>query len=121
MSAVIEYEVNLEVDDEIARDYLDWLRGHIEAMLALPGFVGAELLRVREPVAAGRIAWCVRYRLRDASALDAYLQQQAPAMRAEGRMRFGERFVATRRVLVVPEAASVAAPQQPRQGSPETR
>lgn len=120
MSAVIEYEVSLEVDDAIADDYLSWLHGHIEAMLALPGFVGAELLRVHEPAPAGRTAWCVRYRLCDAAALDAYLGRHAPAMRAEGRVRFGERFAATRRVLV-PEPAPVAAPQQLRQGSPEAR
>jgi antibiotic biosynthesis monooxygenase (ABM) superfamily enzyme len=96
---MIEYEVNLSVDAGLAPDYLDWLREHVAAMLALPGFLGADTLRVLEPLPAGREGWCVRYRLRDAQALASYLAQHAPAMRADGERRFGARVEASRRVL----------------------
>jgi hypothetical protein len=42
----------------------------------------------------------VHYRLRDAAALDAYLERHAARMRAEAIERFGARFSASRRVLV---------------------
>jgi hypothetical protein len=38
--------------------------------------------------------------LRDRAALDDYLREHAPRMRAEGIARFGDRFRAERRVLV---------------------
>ena len=97
---MIVYEVNLVVDAAIYDAYRAWLDAHIGAILALPGFLGAELFACDEPGAdAMRRALCVQYRLRDATALEAYLRDHAPAMRADGQARFGGRFSATRRVL----------------------
>lgn len=96
---MIDYEVTLDVDAAIADGYLEWLRDHVRAMLALPGFVSASLWQIREPVADGRRVWCVRYQLDDADALARYLVDHAPTMRAEGVARFGDRFRASRRIL----------------------
>ena len=97
--SLVTYEVNLQVDAGIAGAYGEWLRAHVDDMLALPGFVDATLHAVREPVEPGRVGWCVHYRLRDADALDAYLREHAPRMRDQGAALFGGRFTATRRVL----------------------
>lgn len=103
---MVEYEVNLEVEAGIADDYRVWLYEHVTAMLALPGFLDASVLRVEEPVAAGHVGYCVRYRLRDATALTDYLRDHAAAMRAEGQARYGARFRAQRRVLTpLPDAS----------------
>lgn len=94
------YEVNLDVDAEIAADYRAWLDAHVRDMLALPGFTDARVFEVVEPPATpGRIHFCAHYALRDAAALDAYLLDHAPRMRAQGAARFGDRFRASRRVL----------------------
>jgi hypothetical protein len=94
------YEVNLDLDAAIADDYLAWLRPHMRELCALPGFIDARLHAVEEPVAEpGRAAWCVHYRLRDQAALDDYLREHAPRLRADGIARFGGRFNASRRVL----------------------
>jgi len=95
------YEVNLDVDAAVATDYRGWLDAHVQDMLALPGFVSAQVFEVAEPVEAGRVVYCVHYRLRDAAALDAYLREYAARMRADGAARFGDRFRASRRVLHV--------------------
>ena len=100
MSAPVTYEVNLQVDAAIAGEYRDWLGAHVDELLALPGFVDATVFAVREPVEPGRIGLCVHYRLRDAAALDGYLREHAPRMREAGVARFGNRFSATRRVLL---------------------
>ena len=98
-AAEVVYEVDLDVDVAIAADYRSWLETHVRQMLALPGFVSAEMFEVIEPVYAGRVGVCVHYRLRDAAVLEAYLRDHAPRMRAEGAARFGGRFRASRRVL----------------------
>lgn len=99
MSAIV-YEVNLEVDAAIAGEYRAWLEIHVRELLALPGFVDARILEVLEPEpAAGEIALCVQYALRDRAALDSYLHVHAPRLRGEGIARFGERVRAQRRVL----------------------
>lgn len=98
--AGIVYEVNVEVDAGIATAYRAWLHDHIAEILALPGFVDARAFDVLDPPASsGRIGLCVQYRLTDADALDAYLRDHAPRLRADGVARFGERFRAQRRVL----------------------
>lgn len=96
----IVYEVNIEVDGSAADEYRRWLRAHVAELLAIDGFLGAQQFEVVDPPAtAGCVGLCVQYRLRDAAALEAYLRDHAPRLRADGVARFGERMRARRRVL----------------------
>jgi hypothetical protein len=92
------YEVSLEADAAIAGPFDTWLRDHIADMLQLGGFLSAEILE-DAAAPAGKIRRIVQYRLRNQAALDAYLRDEAPRMRAHGIARFGDRFTAERRVL----------------------
>ena len=97
---MIVYEVNLFLRREVDAAYRAWLDAHVREIVALDGFEGAEVFERREPAAAeGELALCTQYRLRDAAALDAYLREHAPRLRADGVARFGEAFRAERRVL----------------------
>ncbi|MFC3550637.1 DUF4286 family protein [Lysobacter cavernae] len=99
-AAGVIYEVNLDLDAVIRAEYLAWLDAHVREICALPGFVAATVFDVLDPAAEpGHERLCVQYTLSDAAALDAYLREHAPRMRAEGVARFGERFRASRRVL----------------------
>jgi hypothetical protein len=98
---VILYEVRLDVDAEVATDYRDWLGTHVREILALPGFLRADILS--EPRAVGRIGWCVHYWLADRAALDGYLRDHAPRLRADGLARFPGKFTGERRVLTLDE------------------
>lgn len=94
------YEVNLDVDGSIEPAYRTWLAAHVAELLALDGFTGAVVCDVREPAPpAGRVHLCVQYHLASAQALDAYLRDHAPRLRAEGVARFGDAVRVTRRVL----------------------
>ncbi len=98
---MIVYEVNLEVRAEIASEYRAWLAEHVERMLALPGFVGAEVLeRLDPPPPEGKRVFVAHYRLIDERAMQSYLAEHAPRMRDEGARRFGDQFTATRRILM---------------------
>ena len=102
------YEVNLDVDAEVADDYAAWLGPHIDEVLAVPGFVSAEWWRVEAtpPVAdtpttvPPRVRWCVQYRVESREALQAYVDVHAERLRGDGLERFGGRFEASRRVLL---------------------
>jgi antibiotic biosynthesis monooxygenase (ABM) superfamily enzyme len=96
----IIYEVNLFVERPIEADYRAWLKKHIAEILALPGFIGAENFDVPQETDTGHAAICVQYRLQSQAALNDYLEQHAPRLRAEGLAKFGGHFRATRRVLV---------------------
>ncbi len=92
------YEVSVHVPAALAESYLAWLREHIGQMLALPGFEEAALEAICDDPPAQR-GWCVRYRLRDRQALEDYLREHAPRMRADGVARFGDALRAQRRIL----------------------
>jgi quinol monooxygenase YgiN len=97
---VIVYEVNLFVQRAIKAEFRAWLDPHVREILALPGFIGAEVFeRLDPPNKAGELVLCTQYRLRDQAALAEYLSVHAPRLRADGIARFGELFRAERRVL----------------------
>jgi hypothetical protein len=93
------YEVESALDPSIVADFDAWLPGHVQAVVASPGFVGVELLRPTEAQGDGRVRRINRYRVRDRAALDHYFEQLAPALRQDGVTRFGDRATHTRRVL----------------------
>lgn len=97
---MVVYEVNSTVDADLRADYLAWLRPHVDEILALPGFIGADAFEVREPAETGEARFCMQFRLVDAAALQAYLHNHAPRLRADGVARFGARMRAQRRVMV---------------------
>jgi hypothetical protein len=98
---MIAYEVNLDVDTEVFAPFRTWLDEHVRHMLALPGFVSAEILERRDPPPPeGRRCLCTIYVLDSEEDLQRYLREDAPHMRAEGLERFPGRFTATRRILI---------------------
>lgn len=97
---MVVYEVNIDIDPAIRAEYLAWLRPHVDEILALPGFSGADVFEVVDPACDdGWIGICTQYRLADRAALDAYLREHAPRLRADGVARFGDRMRGRRRVL----------------------
>jgi len=96
---MIVYEVNLEVDDAVLAEYRAWLEVHMREILALPGFVSAELFEHVDAAPAARRGLCAQYRLLSEQDLERYLRDDAPRLRADGERRFGGRFSASRRVL----------------------
>jgi len=97
---MIVYIVDVDVDAEIYAAYRTWLDAHVPEMLALPGFVSAEVFeRLEPPAAPGRRAVSAHYRLASVQDLERYLRVDAPRMRADGTTRFPGRFTATRQVL----------------------
>jgi quinol monooxygenase YgiN len=100
--APVVYEVTLRVERGVAGEYRRWLDHHVAQMLALPGFRSARLMQQVEPdVDVAEVVFCCHYLLRDQAALDEYLREHAPRMRADGQARFGGSFSASRRVLVL--------------------
>ncbi|KAL6069477.1 hypothetical protein QOT17_007502 [Balamuthia mandrillaris] len=110
-SGKVVYEVNLSVNKDIVPNFLEWLSGHMEQVIACKGFEGAELFQEETTEAAERSSFVVQYRVSSREALQEYFDQHAPALRQQGLDMFGDKFSATRRILLVTERAK-ALPQQ---------
>jgi hypothetical protein len=97
---MIVYEVNLDVDAAVVVEFRAWLQEHVREILALPGFLRADVLERRDPPPApGQLCLCVHYRVASTTDLDRYLRIDAPRMRADGAARFPAKFSASRRIL----------------------
>ena len=92
------YEVNLKIDRKIKDDFRIWLTGHIQDVLAIEGFESANWFEVDEKD-LNMVTWTVHYGLRDLKALNSYLENHAPRLRAPAKEKFGDMFQATRRTL----------------------
>jgi hypothetical protein len=76
-------------DERTSREYIDWLRGgHLDQVLA-GGAESAIVVQVVEPSTPIRVE--VRYRFATRGAYQRYVDQFAPALRAEGARLFGGR------------------------------
>jgi hypothetical protein len=92
------YEETTACEPGTESEFRRWLKGHVAAMLELPGFTGA---RVLEVVSADD-DWprhTVHYYLTDRAALDDYLAAGAEQMRGNAAARFGDAIRTERRVL----------------------
>jgi hypothetical protein len=92
------YEVECQLDPDIVADYDAWLPGHVQAVLACPGFLGAAI-EAPEAAPGERPRRRVRYRVESAAALDHYLENDATRLRTETAERFGGRLQCERRVF----------------------
>lgn len=111
---MIIYEVNITVDRALDAAYCEWLESHIQDVLATPGFVEAKWYSYESSADAGDTRdtrssrYCVHYFVKNETSLREYFNTRAPQLRAEAKEKFGDRFSATRRVLIPrAEAAEV--------------
>ncbi len=94
---MITYEVNLEIEREVAEAYGVWLRAHVDELLAIDGFESAHCHEV-ESEADGPLRLTVQYRVQTREHLETYFQQHAPRLRGDGLAKFEGRFTAERRI-----------------------
>jgi hypothetical protein len=79
---MLTYEITAEVEPELAQRYESYMRGHIPALLATGCFQAASFNRA----APGH--YQARYEAPDRAALERYLAEHAPALRADFSAHF---------------------------------
>ena len=100
-SGGVLYEVNLEVSKSISKEYEKWLHQHIADLLKLRGFISAKWFKNKFATDSNKMSWTVHYNIRSEMDLEHYFENEATKMRAEAIEKFGDRFVANRRILTL--------------------
>lgn len=115
------YEVRIEVDNEIAQEYRNWLEDHMAEIVKCAGFDKA-LLLAEKPANEESQLFTVQYWAPDEDTVLHYIENLAPAFRADGVERFGDRFRAQRRILNLHSAAhSLTSQRRSKQIDPTLR
>jgi Domain of unknown function (DUF4286) len=98
---MIIYEVNHDVDKKIEREYTVWIESHIQEMLGFEGFESIDWFKRASEDDQQMVYWSIHYHVRSMSDLQFYLDTHAERMRADGANRFGGRYRANRRILIL--------------------
>jgi len=93
---MVEYEVTIKVQNEIYKNYLIWLKEHIQEMLKVEGFISAKYYTVD---VLGENIVCVRYLVESKEMLQKYITETSKNMRGSYKIEFENKFKISRRIL----------------------
>ncbi|WP_458628462.1 DUF4286 family protein [Winogradskyella sp. PC D3.3] len=103
---MIIYNVTLNIDKSISKEWLEWIKEHIPQVLATGKFKEAKLTKVLIEDAEAD-TYSVQYRAHSREALDAYYAEHAEALKREGLQRFGDKVLSFRTELEVVDEYAV--------------
>ncbi len=97
---MIIYNVTLNIDKTISKEWLEWIKEHIPQVLATGKFKEAKLTKVLVEDEETD-TYSVQYRAHSREALDAYYADDAERLRGDGLKRFADKMLAFRTELEV--------------------
>jgi hypothetical protein len=97
---MIIYNITLNIDKKISKEWLEWIKEHIPQVLATGKFKEAKLTKVLVEDEETD-TYSVQYRAHSREALDAYYAEDAERLRADGLKRFAHKVLAFRTELEV--------------------
>jgi hypothetical protein len=98
---MIIYNVTVNVDDTIAEEWLKWMKEkHLNDVLNTGMFEQASLSRLltRQEDETG-VTYVVQYMAKDMAHYERYRDEFAPSLQADGKNRFGDKFIAFRTLM----------------------
>ncbi len=99
---MIIYNVTVNIDDSVHDKWLLWMtEKHIPEVLATGKFVKATFVKVLIVEEMGGSTYSTQFFAESAEKLEAYYNEDAPRMRAEGADLFGDKMLAFRTELEV--------------------
>ncbi|MBV6403470.1 MAG: DUF4286 family protein [Flavobacteriales bacterium] len=98
---MIVYNVTINVDAEVAEEWLHWMRTvHVPDVMATGLFLDHRIMRVLADDEGG-LTYAVQYTCADMATYERYRDGHAARLQAETQQRYGGRFAAFRTLLEV--------------------
>jgi hypothetical protein len=99
---MIIYNVTIKVENQIANEWLDWMKQeHIPELMKTGLFTDARLCRLLEQDETEGITYIAQYFCKDIEAYSSYISDHAERMRDKSFARFGNRFIAFRTLMQI--------------------
>ena len=105
---MIIYNVTVNVDQSIEKQWLDWIKIHIPKVLATGKFKEAKLTKVLVEEELGGTTYSIQYRAISRDSLQDYYLNYAKTLRKDGLELFGDKTVSIRTELEVIDEYSVS-------------
>lgn len=95
------YNVTVNISPDIQHEWLNWMQEiHVPDVMKTGCFVDSQILRVLFVEDEGS-TYSVQYRFLDMSDIERYQKEFAPALQAEHKNKFGDKYVAFRTILEI--------------------
>jgi type III secretion system FlhB-like substrate exporter len=104
---MIIYNVTINIEESIHKEWLIWIKEHIPKVLATGKFEKATLTKVLVEEDEGH-TYSVQYRSYSRAALDAYYKDDAEKLKAKGMQKFADKMLAFRTELEVIDEYNVS-------------
>ncbi len=104
---MIIYNVTVNIDDSIHKEWLSWIKNHIPEVLATGKFTEAKLTKVLVEEEMGGVTYSIQYRAKSRKALDNYYKFDADKLKSEGLQKFSDKMLAFRTELEIIDEYSV--------------
>ena len=98
---MISYNVTVNVEDEIREEWLNWMKStHLPEVMATGMFLSHQMFRlITMQVDETGTTYVIQYFLESMDHYNRYQKEFAPALQAQTRKAFGEKFTAFRSVM----------------------
>ena len=104
---MIIYNVTVNVDESIHKEWLNWIKNHIPLVLATGKFTEAKLTKVLVEEDMGGTTYSVQYRAKSRRDLNDYYNNHADRLRQDSLKRFADKTLAFRTELEVVDEFTV--------------
>jgi hypothetical protein len=95
------YNVTVNISPDIQHEWLNWMQEiHVPDVMKTGCFVDSQILRVLFVEDEGS-TYSVQYRFLDMSDIERYQKEFAPALQADHKNKFGDKYVAFRTILEI--------------------
>lgn len=102
---MIVYNVTINVDAEVATEWLHWMKTvHIPDVMATGMFLDNRICRILAEEDGG-LTYAIQYTAADMATYERYKAEHAPRLQAETQKHYGGKFVAFRTLLEVVHTA----------------
>jgi hypothetical protein len=99
---MIIYNVTIKVENQIANEWLEWMKQeHIPELMQTGLFIDARLCKLLEQDETEGITYIAQYFCKDIEAYNSYISDHAGRMRDKSFTRFGNKFIAFRTLMQV--------------------
>ncbi len=97
----IIYNVTINIDDSVHKEWLIWIKEHIPKVLATGKFESAKLTKILVEEELGGQSYSIQYTSYSREALNAYYKENAEALRSDGLKKFANKMLAFRTELEI--------------------
>ena len=104
---MIIYNVTVNIDKSIHKEWLTWIKNHIPEVLATGKFTEAKLTKVLVEEEMGGTTYSIQYRAKSREALENYYQYDADRLKREGLKKFADKMLTFRTELEIIDEYSI--------------